>query len=92
MEFEGEMGGSAVCAGGADVVEETCQGPGFKEEVRRGLMQPGGEVLGDDGVAWREEVSLLAIMMQEEEEEEEEADRSYIRGDCGYTSLAVREL
>lgn len=90
------MGGSAVCAGGADVVEETCQSPGFEEEVGRGLMEPGGEVLGDDGVAWREEVSLLGIIMQEEEEEEEkgegEADRSYIRGDCGYTSPAVREL
>lgn len=92
------MCGGAVCGGGADVVEETCQGPGFEEEVGRGLMQPGGEVLGDDGVAWREEVSLLGIMMQEEEEEEEEkkgegeADRSYIRGDCDYTSLAVREL
>lgn len=90
MEFEGEMGGGAVCAGGADVVEETCQGPGFEEEVGRGLIEPGGEVLGNDGVAWREEVSLLAIMMQEEEEGE--ADRSYIRGDCGYTSPAVREL
>lgn len=64
LEFEGEMGGSAVCAGGADVVEETCQGPGFEEEVGRGLIEPGGEVLGDDCVAWREEVSLLAIMMQ----------------------------